>query len=305
MVTVKVINVPFLSNECIIKMLKSTVAGVVRKVVPRVFWRRRFSILRQSIPSRKSEEQELRIVPLLCDKTKTSIDIGASEGVYTIVMIDASRDCWTFEPRLAQTFELREMVEYLSLPVRIEAVALSDRQGEAKLRILERDVGRSTIEPDNVLEDPDGSATLEITIPTRRLDDYKLDVIGFIKIDVEGHELSVLRGGSETIRRCLPTMLIEIEERHKPNSIRDVSEFLSELGYEGYFILNRNLMPMKYFDTSKYQDSGNIGGWKTSWKRSGIYINNFFFVPTGVRSRLEAAVGRLRESLLVNSPGDS
>jgi FkbM family methyltransferase len=305
MVAVKVMDVPFLSNECISKMLKSTVAGVVRKVAPRVFWRRRFSILRQSIPSRKSEEQELRIVPLLCDKTKTSIDIGASEGVYTIIMIDASRDCWAFEPRRAQTFELREMVQYLSLPVRVEAVALSDTQGEAKLRILERDVGRSTIEPDNGLEDPDGSATLEITVPTRRLDDYKLDVIGFIKIDVEGHELSILRGGSETIRRCLPTMLIEIEERHKPNSIRDVSEFLSRLGYEGYFILNRNLVPMKYFDKSKYQDSSNIGGWKTNWKRSGVYVNNFFFVPAGVRSRLEAAVGRLRDSLPVNSPGDS
>lgn len=284
------------------KMLKSTVAGGVLKVAPTVFWRRRFSILRQSILLGTSEEQELHIIPFLCDKTKTSIDIGASEGVYTVIMIGASRDCWTFEPRRAQTFELREMVQYLSLPVRIEAVALSDTRSKAKLRIFERDVGRSTIEPDNVLEDPDGSATLEITVPTRRLDDYELDGIGFIKIDVEGHELSVLRGGSATVRRCLPTMLIEIEERHKPQSVSEVSEFLSGLGYEGYFILNRNLVSMKYFDKIKHQDSRNIGGWKTNWRRSGVYVNNFFFVPASLRSRLEAAV---RDGLPMNSTENS
>jgi FkbM family methyltransferase len=192
---------------------------------------------------------------------------------------------------------MKEMVRYLSLPVRVEAVAASDESGEAHLRILERDVGRSTIEHDNTLEDPDGSGTLDVTVPTRRLDEYELDAVGFIKIDVEGHELSVLRGGSETIRRCLPTMLIEIEERHKPNSLRDVSEFLSLHGYVGYFILNRTLVSMKYFDKVKYQNCANIGGWKTNWKRSGVYVNNFFFVPSGSSPSLEAAFATVKDSL--------
>jgi FkbM family methyltransferase len=270
-------------------MFKSALARIVRKVAPKVFWRRRFFILRRSMLDGKFEEQELYLVPLLCDKSKTSIDIGASEGIYTFRIIDVSRDCLAFEPRRTRIVEMKEMVKHLSLPVRIEAVALSDTQGEAKLRILERDVGRSTIEHDNTLEDPDGSARLEITVPTRRLDDYELDAVGFIKIDVEGHELSVLRGGSETIRRCLPIFLVEIEERHKPNSTRDVSEFLGGFGYEGYFILDGNVVSMKYFDKSKYQDSRNIGGWKTNWKKSGIYVNNFFFVPSGVKTRLETA----------------
>jgi FkbM family methyltransferase len=278
-------------------MIKSTAAGVVRKVAPRFFWHRRLSIIRRSILRGASPEQELRVIPFLCDKTKTSIDIGASEGIYTFHMIDASRDCWAFEPRPVQLFDMREMIKYLSLPVRIEAVALSDTQGEARLRILEKDLGRSTIEQHNALEDPDGSGTIEITVPTRRLDDYELDAVGFVKIDVEGHELSVLRGGCETIRRCRPIILIEIEERHKPNAIHDVSEFLGGFGYEGYFILDRNLVSMDYFDRSKHQDSRNIGGWRTNWKKSGIYVNNFFFVPSGVKTRLEAAVGRARGDL--------
>ena len=34
-------------------------------------------------------EQELHIVPLLCDRGKTSIDIGAADGIYTIHVVDA------------------------------------------------------------------------------------------------------------------------------------------------------------------------------------------------------------------------
>jgi hypothetical protein len=89
-------------------------------------------------------------------------------------------------------------------------------------------------------------------------------------------------------------MLVEIEERHKPNSVRDVSAFLTELGYQGYFILDGNLVSMNHCDKDKYQDCHNVGGWKTNWKRPGLYVNNFFFVPYGTRSRLETAVRSVR-----------
>jgi FkbM family methyltransferase len=288
-------------------MIRSTAAAVIQKLAPtyynrthnRRLWKKRFSAIKQQY-----HEQELHVAPLLCDKDKTSIDVGAAYGVYTIHIVNASRDCLAFEPHQSLTFELREMAECLSLPIRVETVALSDVQGEANLRILEEDVGRSTIEPENTLEDPDGSRRSEITVPIRRLDDYHLESVGFIKIDVEGHELSVLQGGIDTIRRCLPKMLIEIEERHKQNSIRDVQEFLSTIGYEGYFLLNRGLTPISRFDFKRHQDVANIGGWKTNWKRYGVYINNFFFVPVGSRSRLEAAVRDVRSRLSIYNAGD-
>jgi FkbM family methyltransferase len=274
-----------------LQMQRST---ILRTIAPKVFWRHQFSNLQQQFG-----EQELYIVPFLCDKAKTSIDVGASEGVYTVHMISRSRDCFAFEPRHAQAAELEEMFRYLSLPVRVEAVALSDTGGDTTLRILERDVGRSTIEPDNPLVDLDGSASLEVTVPRRRLDDYELDVVGFVKIDVEGHELSVLRGSAETIRRCRPALLIEIEERHKPNAIHRVSKFLAEFGYNGYFILQHDLIPLTHFQITRYQNSENVGGWKNDWQRSGIYINNFFFVHDELKSFLEAAVIRVQEDLAV------
>jgi FkbM family methyltransferase len=277
-------------------MIKSLAAAIARKTAPayynRLQWRRRFSAMR-----RIYHEQELHIAPLLCNKAMTSIDVGAASGSYTVHVVAASRDCLAFEPRRAQASELDEMVRCLSLPVRVEAVALSDKEGEAGLRILESDVGRSTIEPDNALEDPDGSERSELAVPLRRLDDYELDAVGFIKIDVEGHELAVLRGGRSTIKRCRPTMLIEIEERHKHNSIADVGEFLAALGYEGYFILDRQLLAMASFDPAIHQNHENIGGWKDNWQRYGVYVNNFIFVPPAGSARLAAAVRKVSNRL--------
>jgi FkbM family methyltransferase len=119
--------------------------------------------------------------------------------------------------------------------------ALSDEVGEATLRIYEPLTGRATIESENLLEGCDCSQIYEVAVPRRKLDDYDFDAVGFIKIDVEGHELSVLRGASNTIERHRPLMLIEIEDRHKPNAICNAHNFLGNLGYEGYFLLNKKL----------------------------------------------------------------
>lgn len=267
-------------------MLKRVISEIVRITVPRFYWKRRFSKLRRGD---LREEEEMSLAPLLCDKTKTSVDIGAAGGVYTACVVDKSYDCLAFEPRPAEALILKQMFGYLSLPVRVQAVALSDIKGEATLRILDREPGRSTIEPENVLEDRDGSRKSEIKVPTRLLDDYDLASVGFIKIDVEGHELAVLNGGIKTIQRCLPMILIEIEDRHKPNNLKEVDAFLRSIGYEGYFILDRQLNSLDIFDPTIHQDPANVGGWKGGWKKSGIYVNNFIFAPSGSKSRLKAA----------------
>jgi len=269
--------------------------SVFKKVAPKTYWSMRLSVVRQKFP-----EKELYIVPSLCDKSKMSIDIGADRGIYTAHFVHLSRDCLAFEPRPANASILQQMAEHLSLPIRVEIVALSDTAGEAKLRIP-RDHGSSTIEDSNPLVDFEGSTRFEIAVPTRRLDDYKLDAVGFIKIDVEGHELAVLRGAAETIQRCHPSMLIEIEESHKLNSTRDVYNYLAGFGYEGYFLLDGNLISMADFNVGKYQDINNAGGWRNNWTCNGIYVNNFFFVLPDARSRLQSGAERFKNSLSVQA----
>ena len=49
-----------------------------------------------------------------------------------------------------------------------------------------------------------------VQIETRTLDSYALDNVGFIKIDVEGYEHTVLKGARKTLMHCHPIMLIEL-----------------------------------------------------------------------------------------------
>jgi FkbM family methyltransferase len=264
--------------------INNSIQRVIRTISPKLYWKRKVRHLVRSM-----HEYELRIVPLLCDPRKVSIDVGASNGVYALRMCEVSGRVIAFEPRPAQAAEIREMVSATRLPIEVEAVALSDRAGLARLRILTKDLGRSTIESANVLEDPDGSPRVEIRVPKLRLDDYELHNVGIIKIDVEGHELAVLQGSEQTIRASLPTLLVEIEDRHRANTISDISAFLAELGYEGFFLLDGELLSFAQFDKKVHQDPANIGGWKDNWARRGIYVNNFFFVPIGSGNILRKA----------------
>jgi FkbM family methyltransferase len=239
---------------------------------------------------RHFSDYELWVAPLLCDIRKISVDIGASEGYYSVNICNHSANCIAFEPRPAQAARLRDLAIANGLRIEVEAVALSDSLGLARLRILTKDLGRSTIESANALEDPDGSPQTSIRIPKMRLDDYELREVGFIKIDVEGHELAVLQGAQKTIRASMPNLLVEIEERHRTGAIGDVSAFLTDLGYAGFFILDGEVLPLARFDKSVHQDPANAGSWKAGHERHGVYVNNFFFLPACSGDVLSTAV---------------
>lgn len=63
----------------------------------------------------------------------------------------------------------------------------------------------------------------ELDCKIRKLDDFKLKPY-FIKIDVQGFELEVLKGGRKTIEANKPILLIE-------SASQEVKKFLEQLGY--------------------------------------------------------------------------
>src|SRR5579863_2717186 len=140
-------------------------------------------------------EFELTIAPFFCNKKSTFLDIGADRGAYSMTLAPFSLNCITFEPRLDFAAKIQSNADSKGLNIHVQPVALSDHTGVARLRTLTEDPGRSTIETANVLEDPDSSPQVEYLVPTVRLDDYALESVAFMKIDVEGHELAVLHGG--------------------------------------------------------------------------------------------------------------
>lgn len=257
------------------RSVKRWLAPAAKAVAPRFFWRRKYRLLQRLGQSRP----DVRLAASLCDPNRVSLDIGADVGEFTIAMLASSRAVIAFEPRAAQARDLATMFAAVGAAVRVEAVALSDKPGVTAMRVVESEPGRSTIDTNNVLGDVDGSAVRSIDVPVKRLDDLQFADVGLIKIDVEGHELAVLRGAAETVRRNRPVILVEAEERHRPNAVADITALLTGFGYAGYFELGDARLPVEEFDPTRHQNPANIGGPDDLWAVHGVYVNNFVFVP--------------------------
>jgi FkbM family methyltransferase len=232
---------------------------------------------------RWSGEPELRLLPALCDPRRIAVDVGANRGYFTYFLSRRATLTHAFEP-------IPELAERLKADfpekVVVHNIALSDEAGEAVLRIPQNtaQAGMATLERDNALA---GLQTREIRIQKKRLDELGLGPVGFIKIDVEGHEGAVLAGARQLLERDRPNLLIEIEERHKPGSLGQVLALLGPLGYRGFYYQGDHLVPAERFDAARDQDPARLtlpgGG-----SRNG-YVNNFLLIAdTATMSKLPA-----------------
>ena len=144
------------------------------------------------------------------DKNKEVIDIGAHIGMYTVEFAKKCKRVHSFEcsPKsfnyLCANIALRQC-DYV---VNKYNVALSDKEGITPYYIRDKyDGGGNGISsiPNDVIN---GVPTINVV--TKTLDSFNLTNINFIKIDVEGHEESVLRGAVKTLEENdYPKMLFE------------------------------------------------------------------------------------------------
>lgn len=222
------------------------------------------------VKARAVGEKELAYVRALCDPLALSLDVGANRGVYSYIMRKHSRSVIAFEPNPFYADFVRRSLRDVEV---IEA-AVSDQEGASELRIplFEAVAGMGTIETQNTLP---GLPTQSLTIPTLTLDSLPISRVGFMKIDVEGHELAALQGAKKTIRRDKPNLLIEAEERHRKHAVTSVWHLLAGYGYQGFFHTKAKLHPMDRFSSSDNQDPAG---------EPGSYVNNFIFVHS---SKLE------------------
>ena len=215
-----------------------------------------------------SSERELRLLPILCRPDATAVDVGANAGVFTYYLRKYSARVVAFEPNPEWARFIRAALPDVTV---VEAAA-SDRIGEVVLRIPlgMGTEGMATIESANSLQ---GLESRSVAIPTVTLDSLNLNDVGFIKVDVEGHELSVLQGATSTIGRDHPNILVEAEERHRANAVRSVADFLVAKGYRGFFLNDGAVTPIERFDASFHQNVVNLRG-----GAHPLYVNNFLFV---------------------------
>lgn len=219
------------------------------------------------------QEPELALLPFLVPRHRTALDVGANMGTYIEALLPLAGNVVAIEANPLLARDLAAMFN----AVRIIQKAVSHTAGTVDLRVPKDAFfsGMATIEPDNAL--PDRAVDIH-TVEMVTIDSLQLDDIGFIKIDIEGHEFAALEGATATIKRFRPNLLIESEERHRHGSVGDITKLLNGLGYSGYMLWQGALTPISQFNPAIHQSHSPTT--KDEYKvHTNSYVNNFMFFP--------------------------
>lgn len=180
----------------------------------------------------------------------TCLDIGANIGCISQALLKAGHKVVAFEPQ-PQLFSLLGT----NLLNRGEVVLVPAAVGSEEGHVEMPKVQYSAKGNFGGLGIGDKSIYGNISVPVVTIDSYNYNDVGFMKIDVEGYELEVLRGATSTIKRCKPVMYIEDDRKDKSIALR---AYIRELGYnieehfptlyreENFFGLKKNVWDRNY-----------------------------------------------------------
>jgi FkbM family methyltransferase len=139
-----------------------------------------------------------------------ALDVGAHCGTWTVALSKAFTQVFSFEPNprvfnnLCANLALRDLSN-----VDARRCCLSSENKKSTYFFRSEDGGGNGIEP---LDKTIDSSCVQMEVETTTLDTIieKMNKkITFIKIDVEGHELDVLKGASRIISRDSPPIVVE------------------------------------------------------------------------------------------------
>ncbi len=165
----------------------------------------------------------------------TLVDVGVNKGDFTLLgarIAGQEGTVLAFEPEPRNCHWIKKSLELNGYEnVRLFEMALSDENGTGQLHLGRKSGWHSLI--------PGSDGVGVISVETRRLDDCLSQIdwdgtIDVLKIDVEGADLRVLSGASETLANTPNiTVLLDIHP-HLGVNPREVLEYLTSLGFEIY-----------------------------------------------------------------------
>lgn len=170
-------------------------------------------------------------------------DVGAQIGYLSLVMGKAAEGgttIYSFEPETTNAMRLRNNVQLNGLAnVNIEQCALSDKTGTLKL-FLSRDNNAGT---HSTVFVEHNVSTDYIEIPATTIDAFvearSIPRLDLIKIDVEGAELEVILGGTRTLSRLFPVIVMELSDglqKSRDFTTQQLKALLADRGYSSFRI---------------------------------------------------------------------
>ncbi|MGK7861920.1 FkbM family methyltransferase [Falsiroseomonas sp. E2-1-a4] len=222
------------------------------------------------------------------------LDVGAHDGLLTLPLsrLPGAR-VLAFEPLPSAFARLESAIRagYGAIPPHVELhpVALGAEAGSLTLSVPVLDgVPQEQWASTAKTYDSFGSVTVlrhEVAVTT--IDALDLPDLQHVKLDAEGFEEEVLAGARATLTRCRPVLSLEVEERHRPGSTRDVPALLAGLGYETWFALDGAWHPHAEFDAATMQVASPD---PAIFAASEPYIFTFFAWPAERSAEIQAAL---------------
>lgn len=186
-------------------------------------------------------EKEIEFVYRYATSGMTALDIGANVGVYTLPLaklVGPTGQVIAYEPG---TLNRQHLERSLALNqcgnVVVSGAALSDCVGTGLLQIESSGELNQLVAQRN---DSKAVESVEVSTLDAELDRFDWAQVDFMKIDAEGHEAAILKGGQRFFKRYSPLIMFEI--KHGSETNLGLVEAFQALGLDTYRLLGDGSM---------------------------------------------------------------
>ncbi|MEY2411393.1 MAG: hypothetical protein QOF48_4063 [Verrucomicrobiota bacterium] len=176
------------------------------------------------------------------------IEVGANNGSETVLLgrlVGAAGQVHAFEPipHVRQQLAVNVMLNELDQQVRLCALALGEKKGDVIFHLMPR----SAPNQGNSSKIAFQEASEKLVVPQTTLDLWaagaNLQRLDLLKMDIQGSELDLLRGGVETLRRFRPIIFTEADTLGD-HSLSDLWHMFNSLDYRVFNVRPGGLDPL-------------------------------------------------------------
>lgn len=224
--------------QAIKKFLKSSLPGSLVHSIQKVRYARTIRGVTEN------SEPDMKVIKRLLRSGDYVVDLGANLGFYTKFLserVGGEGRVFSIEPIPDTVDILRYMTKKLGLNnVEIFDCAVSEQNGQVVMEIPLFNTGEDNIFEARIVSGDTQSPFKKVTVQTKTMDTLfanKAKKISFVKCDVEGHELSCLKGSSSLLKDAKPAWMIEVWG--SPDDANAAGhrtfDFLKVHGYDAYW----------------------------------------------------------------------
>jgi FkbM family methyltransferase len=227
--------------------------------------------------------------PLASEFAKgVALDIGANIGNHSLYFASRFQDVHAFEPN-PYTFELLRFNTKWSANVQVHGYGLGDQKGVLDLMENSTNWGASSI----LIGDKSSKNVVSIEI--RTLDSCALDAtkLCFVKIDVEGFEAQVIKGGAKMLMSRQPVMVLEQHASEFAGGTSPALDLLTSMGYR--FCWQHNQPQARTWLGRRWRELRHMAFGEKQRVVTGLTV------PTTNHSMLIAVPNRFQAALGMNS----